>query len=223
MCPRLTAFRAANRVREPAWFNAPVPSWGPAAAPLLIVGLAPGLRGANRTGRPFNGDASGALLFATLQAFGLADPELAPTGCRVANAVRCVPPGNLPVPAETAACNGFLRAEIVAMPNLRTILALGQLAHVAVLRALALHPAAARFRHGAVNALPGGITLADSYHPSRLNTNTGRLTPAMFAAVVALCAASFSPASAAPCPAASPAPRSPGACRSSCAPRPPRA
>jgi uracil-DNA glycosylase family 4 len=188
LCPRLAAFRAAARAKEPAWHNAPVPSWGPLDAPLLVVGLAPGLRGANRTGRPFTGDYAGRLLYATLLEFGLAEgayaeaPEdgLRLSGCRIVNAVRCVPPANLPTAAEIRACNGFLAAEIAAMPRLAAVLALGGVAHGAVLRALGLRPSAFRFAHAAEHALRPGLVLVDSYHVSRYNTQTGRLTPAMF-------------------------------------------
>ena len=192
LCPRLVAYRAANRGANPAWFNAPVPSFGAIDARLLIVGLAPGVRGANRTGRPFTGDFAGTLLYQTLLRFGLAcgdyraDPGdgLTLVDTRVTNAVRCVPPGNLPKPQETATCNRFLAAEIAAMPQLACVLALGGVAHAAVLRAVGLRASHARFQHGAVHALPRGLHLADSYHVSRLNTNTGRLTTAMFEAVV---------------------------------------
>lgn len=191
-CPRLVAFRAENRTREPGWHNAPVPSFGPLDAPLLIVGLAPGLRGANRTGRPFTGDYAGDLLYRTLLRFGLArgtyaarpDDGLELTGVRICNAVRCVPPENRPTPAEIAACNAFLAAELAAMPRLRAVLALGAIAHAAVLRARGLRASALPFRHGATHDL-GGMVLADSYHCSRYNTNTGRLTETMFAEVVA--------------------------------------
>ncbi|WP_135467729.1 uracil-DNA glycosylase [Crenalkalicoccus roseus] len=193
LCPRLVAFREANRAAWPDWHNAPVPAWGPLEAPLLIVGLAPGLRGANRTGRPFTGDFAGRLLYGTLLRFGLAagtygeDPAdgLALTGVRIANAVRCVPPENLPQPREIATCNRFLQAELRAMPRLRGVLALGVVAHAAALRALGLKPSRLRFAHGALHELPGGLLLADSYHVSRYNTQTGRLTAAMFEAVVA--------------------------------------
>lgn len=188
LCPRLTEFRAANRRANPGWFNAPVPSFGPVEAPLLIVGLAPGLRGANRTGRPFTGDHAGVLLYETLLRLDLAhgcyhaDPSdgLELTGCRVANAVHCVPPANLPAPAEIATCNRFLAAELQGMPWLKAILALGVVAHSAVLRAFGIPAARLPFRHGAIHELTRGILLGDSYHVSRLNTNTGKLTAEMF-------------------------------------------
>jgi uracil-DNA glycosylase family 4 len=192
LCPRLTEYRHANHAANPDWFNAPVPSFGSLDARLLIVGLAPGVRGANRTGRPFTGDFAGKLLYQTLVKFGLArgsygaDPRdgLTLLDCRVTNAVRCVPPGNLPTPKEIGACNQFLTAEVAAMPRLRGVLALGGTAHNAVLRAHGVRPAHVSFRHGAIHALPEERLLADSYHVSRLNTNTGRLTEAMFEAVV---------------------------------------
>lgn len=192
LCARLVEYRAANRAANPDWFNAPVPSFGPMEAPLLIVGLAPGVRGANRTGRPFTGDFAGFLLYETLLRLGLAqgcygaDPSdsLELTGCRVANAVRCVPPANLPTPAEIATCNSFLRAEVQAMPRLKVILALGVVAHGAVLRTFGIPMARLPFRHGVIYELPNGILLGDSYHVSRLNTNTGKLTPEMFETVL---------------------------------------
>ena len=188
LCPRLAAFRATNRGAYPDWHNAPVASFGGLDARLLIVGLAPGLRGANRTGRPFTGDFAGDLLYATLGEFGFAsglyaarpDDGLRLIDCRITNAVRCVPPENKPTGAEAAACRPFLAAEIAALGRLRVILALGTLAHGAVLRTLGLRAKAAGFAHGAVHALPGGLSLADSYHCSRYNTNTGRLTEPMF-------------------------------------------
>jgi uracil-DNA glycosylase family 4 len=192
LCPRLADYRQANRAAHSDWFNAPVPSFGRLDAQLLIVGLAPGVRGANRTGRPFTGDYAGDLLYRTLLQFGLAhghyravpDDGLTLADCRVTNAVRCVPPANLPTPAEITTCNPWLAAEIAAMPRLRGVLALGGTAHNAVLRAHGLRPARTPFRHGAIHDLPEGRLLADSYHVSRLNTNTGRLTEAMFHAVV---------------------------------------
>lgn len=193
LCPRLLAYRGANRTANPDWFNAPVPSFGSLDARLLVVGLAPGVRGANRTGRPFTGDFAGMLLYQTLLKFGLATGEygaepsdgLGLRDTRVTNAVRCVPPGNLPTPAEIAACNPFLIGELAAMPAVRGVLALGGVSHKAVLRARGLKASYVPFAHGVLHELPGGFVLADSYHVSRLNTNTGRLTPAMFEAVVA--------------------------------------
>ena len=193
LCPRLAAFRDAQRTAHPDWFNAPVPSFGPASTELLIVGLAPGLRGANRTGRPFTGDYAGDLLYRSLLKFGLAIGDYAAhpqdgmtlERARITNAVRCVPPQNKPEPAEVAACGRFLVGEMARLPRLRAILALGAIAHNAVLAAKGLRRAAYPFGHGAMHDLPAGIVLADSYHCSRLNTNTGRLTPAMFEAVIA--------------------------------------
>ena len=193
LCPRLAAFRERHRVAEPGWHNAPVPSFGPLDARLLVVGLAPGLRGANRTGRPFTGDYAGDLLYATLAAFGFAtgrydrraDDGLALVDCRVTNAVRCVPPANRPIGAETTACRPFLLGEIEAMPNLAVVLALGTVAHAATLRTLGQRVAAFKFAHGALHRPGGGLVLADSYHCSRYNLNTGRLTEAMFHTVFA--------------------------------------
>ncbi|HET6608010.1 MAG TPA: uracil-DNA glycosylase [Rhodopila sp.] len=193
ICPRLAAYRDANRSANPSWFNGAVPSFGPVDARLLVVGLAPGVRGANRTGRPFTGDFAGILLYATLLKFGFAtgtygaDPAdgLALTDCRVTNAVRCVPPANLPAPAEVGSCNPFLAQEFAAMPRLRAVLALGGVAHKAVLKARGLRASHVPFAHNSLHRLPDGILLADSYHVSRLNTNTGRLTTPMFEAVVA--------------------------------------
>ena len=192
-CPRLQAFRHRWREAEPDWFNAPVPGFGPSGANVLIVGLAPGLRGANRTGRPFTGDYAGDLLFATLLKLGLArgsydrHPEdgLRLTGCRIVNAVRCVPPQNKPVGAEVTACRPFLAGELDALPGGGAVLALGRVAHDAVLAALGERRAAWPFAHGALHRLGCGRLLADSYHCSRYNTNTGRLTPAMFESAVA--------------------------------------
>ena len=192
LCPRLAGFRAAQREAHPDWFNAPVPSFGDEEPDLLIVGLAPGLRGANRTGRPFTGDYAGDLLYQTLLKFGLARGSyaahpgdgLALRRTRITNAVRCVPPQNRPEPAEIAACRPFLATDLAALPSVRAILALGSIAHNAVLAAKGLRRPQYPFAHAAMHALPDGIRLADSYHCSRLNTNTGRLTPAMFEAVV---------------------------------------
>ena len=183
----------AQRAAHPDWHNAPVPSFGDLSARLLIVGLAPGLKGANRTGRPFTGDYAGDLLYATLKKFGFArgdygehkDDGLTLIDCRVSNAARCVPPENKPLPEEVATCRRFLTAEVAAMPKLRAILALGQIAHGAVLATLGQKKSAFAFKHGAMHALPDGKLLADSYHCSRYNTNTGRLTAAMFEAVFA--------------------------------------
>ena len=191
LCPRLSAFREGNRERHPGFHNAPVPSFGGLDAWLLIVGLAPGLKGANQTGRPFTGDFAGDLLYDTLLTFGLAegsygrcsDDGLRLVGCRITNAVRCVPPENKPVGAEIKTCLQFLKADIAAMANLRVILSLGLISHGAVLSARGLAKSARRFGHGAVHQLPGDLTLVDSYHCSRYNTNTRRLTPEMFAAV----------------------------------------
>ena len=193
LCPRLVDFRMAQRAAHSAWHNAPVPSFGKISARLLIVGLAPGLKGANRTGRPFTGDYAGDLLYATLKNFGFANGDYAQhkndgltlIDCRVSNAARCVPPENKPLPEEVATCRQFLSAEIAAMPKLRVVLALGQIAHGAVLSALGQRKAAFAFKHGALHALPDGKLLADSYDCSRYNTNTGKLTTAMFEAVFA--------------------------------------
>ena len=188
LCPRLAAFRAANREAYPDFHNAPVSSFGPPDAELLIVGLAPGLKGANRTGRPFTGDYAGDLLYRTLLDCGLAagsydrrpDDSLNLVNCRVTNAVRCVPPENKPTPAEARTCRRFLEAEIGSLTALRVILALGRVAHDAVVAAAGGRPSAFRFAHGAAHELPNGLRLVDSYHCSRYNTQTGVLTPAMF-------------------------------------------
>jgi uracil-DNA glycosylase family 4 len=192
-CPRLVKFRKDWRAREPAWFNAPVPSFGPPDAPLLIVGLAPGLQGANRTGRPFTGDYAGDLLYATLSEYGFArghyaahpDDGFTLIDCRITNAVRCAPPENKPTTAEIAACRHFLAATIAEMPNLRALVALGRVAHDTALVALGASRAQFSFKHGAAHALDG-VTLFDSYHCSRYNTNTGVLTPRMFRTVFAM-------------------------------------
>ncbi|MCE9521544.1 MAG: uracil-DNA glycosylase [Alphaproteobacteria bacterium] len=193
LCPRLAAYRAANRKKEPDWFNAPVPSFGHRNARLLVVGLAPGVTGANRTGRPFTGDHAGELLYGTLLKFGFAtgkfeariDDGLKLVDCRISNAVRCVPPENKPTPEEAKTCRPFLHATLAGMPNLKAIVALGRIAHEATLRAfeqkLADHP----FAHAARHTLPRAITLFDSFHCSRYNTNTGRLTAPMFESVFA--------------------------------------
>jgi uracil-DNA glycosylase family 4 len=191
LCPRLAAFRQHWRREEPAWHNSPVPTFGALDARLLIVGLAPGLRGANRTGRPFTGDYAGELLYRTLLRAGFATgtyaarPEdgLRLVDAAITNAVRCVPPENKPTPGETVTCRRFLSATIAAMPRLGAILALGKIAHDSVVAALGLKPSRVRFAHGASHRVDGAV-LFDSYHCSRLNTNTGRLTEAMFAEVV---------------------------------------
>jgi uracil-DNA glycosylase len=193
LCPRLAAFRGRQRAAHPDWFNAPVPSFGDAEPMLLIVGLAPGLTGANRTGRPFTGDYAGTLLYETLRKFGFAegryqaraDDGLLLRHSRIVNAVRCVPPQNRPEPAEIATCRQFLVAELRQLAAVKAMLALGTIAHHTVLAALGLRRGAFPFGHGLMYELPDGRLLADSYHCSRLNTNTGRLTPAMFEAVFA--------------------------------------
>lgn len=191
MCPRLVEFRAANNAANPEWFNAPVTSFGPSDARLLIVGLAPGLKGANRTGRPFTGDYAGDLLYATLKKFGFAQGTYAGsagdgltlTDCMITNAVRCVPPQNKPVASEIAACRPFLEARIAALPRLNAILALGRIAHDTTLSTLGLRKASHPFGHASEHAIGGGLSLFDSYHCSRYNTNTGRLTVEMFETV----------------------------------------
>lgn len=192
LCPRLADFRDGWRGREPGWHNAPVPSFGSPDARLLIVGLAPGLRGANATGRPFTGDYAGDLLYATLLDFGFAagtyderpDDGLTLVDCRITNAVRCVPPENKPVPAEINTCRNFLAATLTEMPKLKIVLALGRIAHESAVRALGTIPARAPFGHGKAQEV-GGVTLVSSYHCSRYNTNTGVLTEAMFREVFA--------------------------------------
>ena len=190
LCPRLCDFRADNDARYPTWWNAPVPSFGPLTARFLVTGLAPGLKGANRTGRPFTGDDAGNLLYPTLTQFNFADgiygerPDdgLTLKDCRITNAVRCVPPENRPKGEEINACRAFLMAEIAAMKNLKVILALGRISHDSLLRGFGLKLKEFPFVHGALHPLDdqGGLVLADSYHCSRYNTNTGRLTPEMF-------------------------------------------
>jgi uracil-DNA glycosylase family 4 len=193
LCPRLAAFRLDNKMSFPTWHNAPVASFGRMDAPLLIVGLAPGLKGANRTGRPFTGDYAGDLLYATLLELGLAkgrygaDPQdgLTLIGCRITNSVRCVPPANKPTPAEITTCRPFLSATIGGMQRLRVIVALGRIAHETVLSSLAVKRSANPFSHGGRHILREGLALYDSYHCSRYNTNTGVLTPEMFRDVLA--------------------------------------
>jgi uracil-DNA glycosylase len=190
-CPRLVAFRNDWREREPLWFNAPVDSFGPLEARLLIVGLAPGLRGANRTGRPFTGDFAGDLLYATLNDFGFArgdyrasaDDGLELVDCRITNAVRCVPPENKPTPQEITTCRDFLTATVKEMPQLTAVLALGRIAHETFVVSSGARRAEFPFGHARAHAL-AGLTLFDSYHCSRYNTNTGVLTPQMFRNVI---------------------------------------
>ncbi|MGI9416106.1 MAG: uracil-DNA glycosylase [Hyphomicrobiales bacterium] len=192
LCPRLVDFRTENRAQYPDFFNGAVPSFGPDTARLLIVGLAPGLKGANQTGRPFTGDYAGDLLYATLTKFGFAqgtyaarpDDGLSLTDCMVTNAVRCVPPQNKPIGSEINQCRAFLTARIGSLPRLSALVALGRIAHDAVLRSHGHRISAFKFGHGAAHDL-GGVTLFDSYHCSRYNTNTRRLTPEMFEAVFA--------------------------------------
>jgi uracil-DNA glycosylase family 4 len=190
LCPRLAAYRADNRAANPDWFNAPAPCFGDPNARLLVAGLAPGRRGANRTGRPFTGDFAGVLLYETLIRTGFArgeyqarpDDGLTLVDCMITNAVRCAPPGNKPLPAEEAACRPFLAARLAALTRLRVIVTLGDVARRNVLRALGLPSSAGASGHGAETRTPR-CHLINSYHCSRLNTNTGRLTPAMFEAV----------------------------------------
>lgn len=198
MCPRLVEFREEWRANEPAWHNAPVPAFGPIDAPLLIVGLAPGLRGANRTGRPFTGDYAGDLLYATLIEYGFArgpyaaHPEdgLTLTGARIVNAVRCVPPQNKPTPEEIRTCRRFLSAAIAEMPALKVIVTLGKIAHDSTLAALGQKASRLKFGHGVSDEV-GSVRLFASYHCSRYNTNTGVLTPEMFRSVFSAVGASL--------------------------------
>ena len=192
LCPRLVSFRAANRVSDPRWHNGAVPSFGSEAARLLIVGLAPGRKGANRTGRPFTGDFAGDLLYATLLELGFARGSYAAEAndgltlidCMITNAVRCVPPENKPTPGEIETCRRFLSARIAGMARVAALLALGRIAHDSTLAALAVRRSAFPFAHGAQHALRPGLMLFDSFHCSRYNTNTGRLTPTMFRTVL---------------------------------------
>lgn len=193
LCPRLVALRHELRRAEPDWWNAPVPAWGDPQAWLAVIGLAPGRRGANRTGRPFTGDDAGDFLFAAMAQAGLtrgtydrhANDGFALHGAIILNAVKCLPPQNKPTLAEIATCGRFLSTQLAALPNVRVLLALGKIAHDAVLRAGGLTLAHYPFGHAAEHALPDGRTLLDSYHCSRQNTNTGKLTRTMFAAVLA--------------------------------------
>jgi uracil-DNA glycosylase family 4 len=188
LCPRLARFLDGVRRQHPDYHCGPVAPFGTSRPRLLVIGLAPGLHGANRTGRPFTGDHAGILLYRTLHDAGFATRAesvargdgLRLVDCRISNAVKCLPPGNKPRPDEVRRCNGYLVREIAAVAPGAAVVALGAIAHGAVLRALSLKPGVHPFRHGAEYRLPGGLTLLDSYHCSRLNTNTGRLTPDMF-------------------------------------------
>ncbi len=191
LCPRLVAFRHACRSEHPDWWNGPVSAFGDPRARIVIVGLAPGKHGANRTGRPFTGDYAGDLLFATLAKFGLSrgryearvDDGVALVDCAILNSVKCLPPQNKPLPDEARTCRQFLQAGIALMPQARVFIALGQVAHQSAVKVLGGRPGEARFAHLAEHAIPGSRVLIDSYHCSRYNTNTGRLTAAMFEAV----------------------------------------
>lgn len=187
-CPRLAAFLSELRVKEPHWFNAPVPPFGPEDAELLIVGLAPGMKGANRTGRPFTGDFAGDLLYDTLAKFGYSvgtyaqspNDGMSLVNCRITNAVKCLPPQNKPIGAEIRTCRDFLIPEIMAMKNLKIILALGRIAHDSLLATFQEKRKDFPFSHAGSHRLSNGLMLIDSYHCSRYNTNTGRLTVEMF-------------------------------------------
>jgi uracil-DNA glycosylase family 4 len=189
LCPRLVALRRDLRTAHPGWWNAPVPAFGDPRAWLAIVGLAPGRKGANRTGRPFTGDYSGEIFYTTLLKFGLArgtylgeaDDGVTLTGAIVLNAVKCLPPDNKPKPAEIATCRNYLEAALAALPAVRVIIALGQIAHASTAKAVGLRPS--KFAHGSETAMPDGRVLLASYHCSRQNTNTGKLTRAMFESV----------------------------------------
>ncbi|MEO8303327.1 MAG: uracil-DNA glycosylase [Betaproteobacteria bacterium] len=190
-CARLVAFLDEVRAANPGYYCRPVAPFGARDAALVVVGLAPGMHGANASGRPFTGDHAGILLYETLHAYGYASRPVATArsdgmallDCRITNAVKCLPPGNKPLPVEIRACNGFLAADLAALPAGGAILALGRIAHDATLRALGMAPSASLFAHGARHALDNGAVLFDSYHCSRYNTNTRRLTPPMFRAV----------------------------------------
>ena len=198
LCPRLVAFREANAAQFPQFFNGAVPPFGELDAQMLVVGLAPGLKGANASGRPFTGDFAGDVLYKALGMHGFASGNYDPSqlmqkkddgftlkNVRITNAVRCVPPENKPTPAEEKTCNPFLIKEIAAMPNLKLVLSLGLTSHNAVLKTFKLKAKDYKFAHGAMHGLPNGLTLLDSYHTSRYNVSTGRLTQAMFDAIVA--------------------------------------
>ena len=193
LCPRLVRFREECRAEHPDWWNAPVPAFGDPGAWLGIVGLAPGKHGANRTGRPFTGDFAGELLYATLLKFGLAEGKygadpgdgLRLKGAVILNAVKCLPPANMPKPEEIATCRHYLDASLIALPKVRVVIALGQIGHVAAARALGLPPSGTKFSHGAEHVAPDGRVLLSSYHCSRYNQNTRRLDAAMFESVFA--------------------------------------
>lgn len=193
-CPRLVALREACRVEHPDWWNAPVPVLGDPSASLVIVGLAPGKHGANRTGRPFTGDHAGDLLFSTLAKFGLTqgqyearvDDGLRLKGAIILNAVKCLPPQNKPLPDEIENCRPFLANQLSVLPNARTMIALGAIAHSSVLKIFGMPPSRHRFGHASQHRTPDGRLLIDSYHCSRYNQNTGRLTQDMFEQVFAL-------------------------------------
>ncbi len=193
LCPRLSAFLSHHRAVSPDWHNAPVPSFGRPDARVLVVGLAPGLKGANRTGRTFTGDYAGDLLYATLTEFGFArgtfaarpDDDLTLVDCMITNAVRCVPPENKPTPNEIKTCRRYLIARIQNLPRLKAIVVLGRIAHTSTIAALGLKQKDAPFAHGATHTAGKNLTVFDSYHCSRYNTNTGVLTPDMFRGVFA--------------------------------------
>ncbi|HEX2800828.1 MAG TPA: uracil-DNA glycosylase [Phenylobacterium sp.] len=192
LCPRLVAYRTANRAQHPDWYNGPAPSWGDPDARLLVAGLAPGRQGANRTGRPFTGDGAGWILYETLTKMGFALGRYDPNGaddlrlidCAITNAVRCAPPGNKPEISEENTCRPFLAAKIASLPRLKVIVTLGDVSRRNVLKALGLKGSAGPPGHG-TEFQAGPYVVLNSYHCSRLNTNTGRLTPAMFEAVFA--------------------------------------
>ena len=188
LCPRLAEFLDEARAKNPDWHNAPVNGYGPVNAPIMLIGLAPGMRGANRTGRPFTGDFAGDLLFQTLAQFDLStgqydarpDDGVELTQIRIVNAVRCVPPQNKPIGAEIKTCRQFLTQDIAAMTALKVIITLGRIGHQSALKALGLREKDYPFSHGGKHLLPNGVTLISSYHCSRYNTQTNRLTTAMF-------------------------------------------
>lgn len=192
-CPRLAAFLRDIQGKNPGYYCRPVPPFGDGNARLLIVGLAPGMHGANRTGRPFTGDYAGVLLYETLHRFGFgscaqsvsADDGLRLIDCRITNAVKCLPPNNKPVGAEINTCNSYLVAELELLPAGAIVVALGGIAHRAVIKAIGGRQVDYKFGHAVEHIIPGYFTMLDSYHCSRYNTNTGRLTPEMFEQVFA--------------------------------------